>query len=266
MTPSLRKFRPVVKTHGGKNYLARRIIALLRSHRTYVEPFAGGLSVLLSKPPAELEVASDLNGDLISSYFLLQAEPAALVNVLAPLLHTETTFDRALSWVASDDPIERAAGFLVRNRFSRGGLGMTFAWSERLRGGRPGDLNAWETIKAELPRVAERLRGVEIRQAPALEVIREFDGPDTCFYLDTPYLPSTRTACDTYRYEMTTADHAELLDVAVDCQGVVFLSAYASELYDARLGVWRRIVFEMPNHAGQGKSKERREESIWINR
>jgi DNA adenine methylase len=53
--------RPAVKRHGGKHYLARRIIARLPGHRAYVEPFAGGLSVLINKRPCPIEVAGDLH-------------------------------------------------------------------------------------------------------------------------------------------------------------------------------------------------------------
>ena len=48
-TPSLiskKKLRSPLKWHGGKSYLARRIIALMPPHKTYVEGFAGGLSIL----------------------------------------------------------------------------------------------------------------------------------------------------------------------------------------------------------------------------
>jgi DNA adenine methylase len=261
-----KKFRPVVKTHGGKSYLARPILEHFPSHQTYVEPFAGGLSVLLNKTQAAVEVASDLNGDLIGLYRVLQSDFAALAARLDPLPYTEDVFNQAASWLASDDPLEHAVGFLVRNRFSRGGLGKDFAWSKRLRGGRPGDLNAWETFKAQLPRVADRLRSVDIRQAPAIEVIRQHDGPDALHYCDPPYMHSTRTVRDAYEFEMTEAEHAELLDVLMGCHGTVVVSGYPSPLYDARLAGWRRIVFEMPNHAGQGKSKQRRQEVIWINR
>ena len=40
-----------LKYHGGKRYLAKRIIALMPEHITYVEPFFGGGSVLLHKDP-----------------------------------------------------------------------------------------------------------------------------------------------------------------------------------------------------------------------
>ena len=40
-----------LKWHGGKHYLADRIISLIPPHTHYVEPYAGGLSVLsLSLP------------------------------------------------------------------------------------------------------------------------------------------------------------------------------------------------------------------------
>jgi hypothetical protein len=40
-----------LKWHGGKYYLARRIIALMPRHLHYVEPFAGGLAMLLARDP-----------------------------------------------------------------------------------------------------------------------------------------------------------------------------------------------------------------------
>ena len=37
--------------HGGKHYLASKIVGLMPPRLRYVEPFAGGLAVLLAKNP-----------------------------------------------------------------------------------------------------------------------------------------------------------------------------------------------------------------------
>ena len=43
---------------GGKRSLAKRIIAMLPAHTTYVEAFAGGAQVLFHKQPSKVEVLS----------------------------------------------------------------------------------------------------------------------------------------------------------------------------------------------------------------
>jgi DNA adenine methylase len=56
---------PPLKWHGGKHYLARRIVALMPRHTCYVEPYGGGLAVLLAKNPEDVsEVVNDLHGGL----------------------------------------------------------------------------------------------------------------------------------------------------------------------------------------------------------
>src|SRR5205823_6008598 len=78
-----------LKWHGGKSYLARRIIALMPRHLHYVEPFAGGLAVLLARDPDDprlwlpphkgvSEVANDLDGRLVNFWRVLQGEETFL--------------------------------------------------------------------------------------------------------------------------------------------------------------------------------------------
>src|SRR5215467_10397855 len=67
------RLTPPLKYHGGKQYLARRIVALMPPHTHYVEPFAGGLAVLLAKDPEGVsEVVNDLDQDLTNFWRVLQ--------------------------------------------------------------------------------------------------------------------------------------------------------------------------------------------------
>src|SRR5262249_39556009 len=62
-----------LKWHGGKAYLAKKIVALMPPHLHYVEPYAGGLSVLLARDPeGTSEVVNDLDGRLVNFWRVLQ--------------------------------------------------------------------------------------------------------------------------------------------------------------------------------------------------
>lgn len=247
------------------------------AHTTYLEPYSGFFSVGLQKPPCLREFANDIDAGLIEMWRVLRDRPESLGGLLAGLPYTSGTFD----WAANPggDVVTLAAKYLVRSRFSRGGLRETFAWSERLRGKRspggpiPGDAHGWDTIRAELPLIAARVQDVGFRCGPALDAIAELDGPGTLVYVDSPYLLSTRTAKRVYRHEMTPSGsesedrlrHAALLAMLRECRGMVMISGYPSDLYDRMLADWNRHTFNLPNHAGQGLTKQRRTEVVWCN-
>jgi DNA adenine methylase len=263
MKPKAR-LRSPLKWHGGKSYHAGRIGALFPAHRSYVEPYAGGLSILLNKPRAAVEVAGDLNADLMKFYVCLRDRPDDLIKRLRSIPYRHESFKSACAGDEGSDPIEAAARFLVRHRMSRGGLGKDFAWSNRLRGGQPGDVNAWMTILDVLPAIAARLQGVELYHGHALDLIERHDSPGTLFYLDPPYVHASRTSQNAYKHEMSDEAHGRLLDAIADAQGMVVLSGYRNPLYDHTLRSWERHEFERPNDSGQTKVKSRRVEVLWL--
>jgi DNA adenine methylase len=267
MKPASKKLRPAVKTPGGKAYLARRIVALIPEHTRYIEPFAGGASVLLNKPRCPLEMLCDRNDNLINFYRVLRDDTERFLECVRRLEYSLQTFNYVLSGGGASE-FWAAVQFLVRRRMSRGGLGKTFAWSERLRGGQPGDLNAWQTmVNRDLPLIAERLQGVEVVVEDALQLLsRELSDQETLIYADPPYVHSTRTATKVYgHYEMNDWEHEKLLNVLCYTNSRVMLSGYHSELYDRMLKDWTCYEFPIANHSGQGKSKQRRIECLWIN-
>lgn len=75
--------KPCFPYPGGKTKLLKQILPRIPDHSTYIEPFAGGLAVLLSKPRAKVEVVNDLNTDLITFYRYVQHHFPALKAELA---------------------------------------------------------------------------------------------------------------------------------------------------------------------------------------
>jgi len=110
--------------------------------------------------------------------------------------------------------------------------------------------------------VAERLRGVQIECLDALEVLVRYDSPETLFYLDPPYVSSTRSRWKkkAYSREMTDCDHRGLAATVLDLQGMVVLSGYRCPLYDELYGAWQRVTREARTNSHYGPATE----SLWL--
>jgi DNA adenine methylase len=163
--------------------------------------------------------------------------------------------------------VRQAAAFFVVCRQSLAGRMKGFASLSRNRTRRRMNeqASAWITAVEGLPAVHARLRRVVVLCRPAVEVLRSQDGPATLFYLDPPYLEETRSVPDVYGFEMSRAGHCELLELIRTVRGKVMLSGYPSGLYDSSLADWNRHIFDLPNNAAAGKSKERETEVLWCN-
>lgn len=267
------RINPPLKYHGGKHYLAPKIIALMPSHTHYVEPYAGGLSVLLAKDPEGVsEVVNDLNRELTNFWRVLQV-PSLFAKFLR--IEEATPFSEAeYGWAnrqpdrIDSDPALAAHAFFIRCRMSLAGRMKAFAplSRNRVRRGMNEQAAAWLTAVEGLPQVHARLKRVVILNRPALDVIRSQDGPGTLFYLDPPYLHEARASVGQYGdYEMSQKDHEELLSLIRLCEGKIMLSGYASPLYDFSLKGWTRHTFDVPNNAAGGKGKRRMQECLWTN-
>lgn len=276
-----------LKWHGGKSYLAKRIVALMPPRQSaehpegylhYVEPYAGGLSVLLANDPEGIsEVANDLNGALTNFWCVLR-DPRQFDQLLQMCQFTpfsEYEWQRAqrvLEAPGGDySDIECAHAFLVHCRQSLAGRMQNFAplSRKRTRRGMNEQASAWLSCIEGLPAVHARLKRVVILDArPALDVIRQQDDASTLFYLDPSYLHETRATTGEYGdHEMTREAHADLLDTLKQIRGKFLLSGYRSDLYDqvADEQHWTRHEFALPNNAASGGTKRRMLECVWCN-
>jgi DNA adenine methylase len=275
--PAVPLLTPPLKCHGGKgahhSRLARWIVDLMRAapHTHYVEPFAGGLAVLLAKDPKGVsEMANDLDGRIMNFWEVLRDEqlfPRFLRQAQAIPL-SRRGWKKAAAHAYGSDPVADAVAFFVLCRQSLAGRRKSFTspTRKRVRRGRNGNVSEWQGAVKGLPAVYARLQRVFFENLPALDLVRREDRPETLFYLDPPYFHPTRTDRKVYgAFEMTETDHRELLDLLPSLKGKVILSGYPSELYDAALKDWNRHAFKVPNNAAGGKKKEIKTEVVWCN-
>lgn len=267
-----------LKWHGGKYYLASKIIALMPPHTRYFECYAGGMSVLLKKPYEGVsEYVCDRNGELMNFWRVLQRprefEQFQRLVETTPLsqFHFENLDDLAIELKAEglNTKIINAYLFFIRARMSRQGLGKDYCTpTKRQRRGMNENVSAWLSSIDGLPEVHKRLRQVEVLTGKAVDQIKKLDSGELLVYADPPYLHETRSTVGEYgNFEMTPADHEELLVTLAAMRGNFLLSGYPSSMYDhfAKKNDWRRVDFELPNNASSAKEKQRKIESVWMN-
>ncbi len=249
-----------LKWHGGKRYLAPWILAHMIRHVHYVEPFAGGLAVLLAKEfEGVSEVVNDSDGHLMNFWRVLASEKkfADFVRIVQATPFSQEVFLNAEAMGDTDDSVERAVHFFVRCRQSRQGLCKDFATlsKNRTRRNMNEQVSSWLTAVEGLAEVHDRLKRVVMLNDDAVAIIRKEDSPNTLFYLDPPYLHETRVTTQDYSQEMTEHDHARLIAALSGIEGKFLLSGYPSALYDdaAALNGWYRVEREIDCKASGAK-------------
>jgi DNA adenine methylase len=264
------RIRPAFKIHGGKYYLSPWVIENFPTNYTemvYLEPYSGAASVLLNKKPSVEETINDIDIGVVRIMKALRDEPDEFVRRLKKLKYHNDTFTKALGKAKAgiEDPLDYAVNEYTLRCMSRDGLKKAFAWSDRLRGGQPGDLNAWETALEVLPVIAKRIARVFILNKPAVDVIRAFNSNKTLVYCDPTYLPDTRVSKSAYEFEMTEDDHIELAKTLNNFLGKAMVSGYPSSLYNKLYKGWRTVKKKIDNKSSQQKKKPMKTEVIWMN-
>lgn len=259
---------PLIRYHGSKFRLADFIMSHFPSHTTYVEPFGGGGALLLSKQPSEIEVYNDLDRDVVNLFQVLR-DPQKSLELARQIDLTPYSRDEFFeAYEDSVDPIEKARRLIVRAQFGFGSAGATKGKTGfRMLGGRlqgDSELKLWSQYPDRLAHAANRLKNVLIENTDALNVIRLYDGTDTLFFVDPPYVLSTRCKnVSAYRHEMSDQQHIELLELLTKVEGKVILSGYSSPLYDTALSSWNKVTRN--TQASGNRGGVQRTECLWIN-
>ena len=241
--------KPAFGYHGGKGRYAAWILENLPEAECYVEPFAGSAAVLFAKPRSRVEVLNDLDTEIWAFLTALRDFPDELERAcrLTPYSrHEFRTVRQHIDELGCTDIVERARRFFVIVSQGFAAVPSTKGWS------RP-EPDLSEALKASrlidrFQACAARLMTVHLECLDALEVLRRYDSAKTVFFIDPPYLWSTRSWAggqrrkQDYRVEMMTDDeHEQLLEVVSELEAGMVLAGRRSPLYDAALRDWRRV-------------------------
>jgi DNA adenine methylase len=181
---------PVAPWLGGKKRLHSLIIEKIEAipHRAYIEPFVGMGGVFLRRRlRPKLEVANDLNGEIVNLFRILQRHLPQLMEVMRFGIASRRDFERLRETSPSTlTDLERAARFLYLQRLAFGGQ-VTGVFGVAAGHGPRFSLSRLEPI---LEAAHERLEGVVFENLDWAELIVRYDAPGTLFYLDPPYFGS----------------------------------------------------------------------------
>lgn len=222
MTTEKMKIKALAPWFGTKRNIAPKIVEIIGSHRVYWEPFCGSMSVLLAKPPCEMETVNDLHGDLINLARVIRDEQLCfeLYSRLSRTLYCEQFFKEAKEkWLSLPDIVDsqpdadRAYDYFVCSWMGLNEISGTarynypFALRWCLGGGQ--GARRWKSVVESMPAWHKRLRNIVIIQKDAFEVLDKInDSGDTAIYCDPPYIEKS----DKYIYDFEDQDHKRLAD------------------------------------------------------
>ncbi len=253
--------KAVFKYPGSKWSLAKWIISFFPEHHSYLEPFFGSGAVLFNKPRSNIETVNDLDGNVVNLFEWIRKDPERLAHEIYWIPYSRQVYNDAFA-SEPEDSFGKAVNFYIRLNMGHGFRtnGEKVGWKNDVQGReRAYAALDWCRIPEKIMEAAERLRGVQIENRPAVELMQRFNSPKVLIYLDPPYVLGTRHGKQ-YRYEMDDAAHAGLLDAALAHKGPVILSGYENPLYNDRLRGWHR-----EEAVSYSQVASRKKEILWMN-
>lgn len=225
---------PIIKAPfgypGGKSRSVEKLQTIMPYRLSYIEPFGGSGTVLLSRHKSKLEVFNDRYSGVTDFYRVLRDKRLldSLIERLDLTIHGREEWLMCKStWQDVSDPVERAARWYYMISYSFGSLGRNFgravANSNPISGKIRNKLAAFNEIH-------NRFKDVQIENLDWRDVCTRYDNSQAVIYLDPPYL---EVHTGTYKNEMSLADHQSLIGFCKVAKSTICLSGYSNGLYDS---------------------------------
>lgn len=243
---------------GKKRGVGDWIASHLPASDVYVEPFAGMLGVMLKRTPSRMEVANDMDGNLINWWQQVRDNNDALCERLAWTPRSEQEFAEvrdAYPWEGKDD-VWKAWAYTIILCHGYGGqtnIAKTH-FGKKYDGGDV--LNA--SLLAQLRALRDRMVDVQLWHMDAVELLEKFEeNTGALIYCDPPY-PSTQQANKNYEAHEELGENFTLSLKAQ--QGKVAISGFPGE--------WDHLGWEcetMERISSLGSAPAARTECLWTN-
>lgn len=157
---------------GGKSRLALKLISMFpKKYKRFVEPFVGAGNIFYRTEPVEEEIINDLDRDMYIIHKGLQTSGKRINDKFRRSL-TKEQFERLKT---KTDPVS----LLEKYKYSFLSTGKTFDQKKK--------------SKTNFSVYQPRLKNVKIFNKDFKTIIKQYDSPDTFFYLDPPYEGSDET-------------------------------------------------------------------------
>jgi|SRR3989344_1040472 len=172
-------------------------------HDEYREPFVGGGSVFIAKPPVKYNWINDIDKDLIAFYKIISNKDSRekLIVELLSLKITKELYD-ALHKSEPKTDFEKAKRYYVINRCSFSGI---IKWNSFI-----GDVRYnIERAQHLMREVGHKLNNYQVTSQDFIDVIRAKPrGKQVFIFLDPPYAESRQIAA--YNHHFEEKDHIRL--------------------------------------------------------
>lgn len=207
---------PIIPWLGGKRRLFDHLVPMFPSHKCYVEVFAGGAALYFMRPPADVEVLNDINGELVRLYRVVQNHLEEFIRHFKYSLSSREVF----KWHQTTPPdtltdIQRAVRFFYLQQHAFGGKVDGQSWG-----------TATTAPPINLLRIEENLSAAHLRLAGAFienmdwhKLMERYDREHTFFYLDPPYWQTAG-----YGVEFGIEEYERMADLMGRLKGKAILS------------------------------------------
>jgi len=170
----------VMRYPGSKWGIADWIVDFFPEHHSYLEAFFGSGAVLFNKPRSNIETVNDLDGNVVNLFEWIRKDPEKLAHEIYYTPYARQVYEQAFSR-EPEESFEKAVNFYICLNMGHGfrTTGEKVGWKNDIQGReRAYAAQGWSHLPERIYQAAERLRGVQIENKPAVEVIQRFNFPN----------------------------------------------------------------------------------------